>query len=166
MPEHNLKLMDLQFIPQNRGWNAEPNAPHPHIHRVGNDILLHFFLNFMMFRTFQEAERGILRFKACRRYRLGSTNDEGWYLGQCRYSKQAPKWGEFYELIGRDLDRDSPSDWIPLRLGDLTGRHFLFYFRDKTFECFADDWSLEGAQENALLRLTLPKDTEKQLGID
>jgi len=158
--------MPLQFIQQNRGWNAEPNAPYPTIQGVGNDILLRFFLNYMKFKNFKEDEQGILRFRACRRYRLGRTNDTGWYLGQCRYSKQAPEWGKFYELIGDDLDLDSPSDWIPLLRGDLTGRHFLFYFRDETFECLADDWSFEAGQENALLRLTLPKDTEKQLGID
>jgi hypothetical protein len=158
--------MPLQFIQQNRGWNAEPNVPEPTIQRVGNDISLRFFLNFMKFKNFKEDEQGILRFKACSRYRLGPTNDEGWFHGQCRYSKKAPEWGEFYELIGDDADQDLPADWKPISLGDTTGRHFLFYFRDETFECFADDWSFEAGQENALLRLTLPKGTEKQSGVD
>jgi hypothetical protein len=37
---------------------------------------------------------------------LGRTNDEGWYLGQCRFSKVAPTWGEFYHV-------QAISNWSP-----------------------------------------------------
>ena len=59
----------------------------------GVDIVLKFFVNPFQFREFKEEEVGVLRFVRCERYRLGSTNDEGWYLGQCRFSKLAPEWG-------------------------------------------------------------------------
>jgi len=83
-------------------------------------------------------------------YRLGPTNDEGWYLGQCRYSGSAPSWGEFYELNGDDPLLDRPSDWIKTNSSPSSNRHFLFYFRDGTFECIAADWSYDSATQNAL----------------
>jgi hypothetical protein len=84
-----------------------------------------------------------LRFKNARKYRHGSTNDEGWYLGQCRFSKEAPVWGQFYEVIG-DLKLDRcPRDWHLTGVVRTPARHFLFYLRDGTFECEADNWALE-----------------------
>jgi hypothetical protein len=66
-------------------------------------------------------------------------NDEGWYLGQCRFSKIAPAWGEFYEVDG-DLKLESvPNDWIVVGPESrTTAKHFLFYLRDQTFECDAE----------------------------
>lgn len=71
-------------------------------------------------------------------WRLGPANDEGWDMGQCRYSKIAPRWGEFYELLGDDDLQPQPSDWI--MLPGVGNRHFLFYLRDHTFECMAGEW--------------------------
>jgi hypothetical protein len=84
-----------------------------------------------------------LIFEGCWRYRLGRTNDEGWYLGQCRFSRLAPEWGEFYEVSGDLLDA-SVKDWVRLSAppSDPT-RHFLFYLRDSTFECDAVAYRLE-----------------------
>jgi hypothetical protein len=45
-----------------------------------------------------------------------------------------------------------PSDWKVLRNGPPASRHFLFYFRDETFECMAADWVFEPTAENALFR--------------
>ena len=73
-------------------------------------------------------------------WRLGATNDEGWYAGQCRYGKAAPAWGEFYELLGKDDQRLTPNDWHELAPMPPETRHFLFYLRDNTFECLAADW--------------------------
>ncbi len=94
---------------------------------------------------------GILRFSGCRRWRLGETNDTGWSRGQCRYSKLAPDWGEFYELVGHDPLRDLPDDWHEMAALDGTERHFLFYLRDETFECLAVDWSFAPHEKNALI---------------
>jgi hypothetical protein len=74
----------------NDGWNAEPNAPAPVITRSGDDVVLEFDLNPFRFKQFSEGERGRLIFRRCWRYRLGGTNDEGRYLGQCRFSKILP----------------------------------------------------------------------------
>src|SRR5690242_17410447 len=103
--------MKLDFLQLNVDWNAEPNAPDPHVQVLGSDIILRFFLNPFQFKEFTENEIGFLRFVNCRRYRLGPTNDEGWYRAQCRFSPFAPQWGEFYEISG-DTSTEKPTDWL------------------------------------------------------
>lgn len=46
---------------------------------------------------------------------------------------------------------ESPEDWENL-LPCGRGQHFLFYFRDDTFECVAQKCVLEPAPHNALHR--------------
>lgn len=131
------------FRQLNEDWNAEPNSPNPSAVVDGRDVVVSFFINFMIFHQFNAEDVGRLRFHSCSRYRLGSTNDEGFYRGQCRFSKLAPHWGEFYEVAGDLRLADCPDDWIELGPASSSSRHFLFYFRDETFECDASDWSLE-----------------------
>ncbi len=140
------------FLQLSLAWNAEPNAPDPRVHIEGTDILLTFDLNAFIHKPFVDGERGTLRFTNCSRYRLGGANDEGWYRGQCRYSGIVPRWGEFYELVGDDPLRDQPSDWHAAG-GSGARHHFLFYFRDETFECFVDNWLIEINDVNPLHRV-------------
>lgn len=126
----------------NLDWNAEPNAPDVLVDASGGQVRIEFYLNPFAYRA-EADEIGRLTFEQCSAWRLGSTNDEGWRRGQCRYSRSAPAWGEFYELSGPDDRSHEPSDWrrpTPLGAGD---RHFLFYLRDETFECFASRWMFE-----------------------
>jgi hypothetical protein len=138
-----LRRVATSFRKLNDGWNAEPNAPAESIEVHGDTVLLDFDLNAFVFKRFAQGDRGRLTFLRCARYRLGSTNDEGWYRGQCRFSKLAPAWGEFYEVTGDLLDDDVPW-WV-----DVPGatphsrRRFLFYLRDHTFEVDAQDWKFE-----------------------
>jgi hypothetical protein len=142
-----------QFAQQNLNWNAEPNAPDPQITFAGDDLQLRFFLNAFAFEEFHAGELGILRFENVAKYRLGRTNDEGWYRGHCRFSGLAPAWGEFYSVNGAPTLLDAPTDWH-LQRGNWTGlNHFLFYFRDQTFECVARRWAFAQSPGNALLRL-------------
>ncbi|UQD76810.1 hypothetical protein JEY40_20920 [Bradyrhizobium japonicum] len=141
----------MSFRKLNDGWNAQPNAPWPRVAVFGHDVLLRFLLNPFRFTSFAEEDEGILRFQNCIRYRLGATNDEGWYRGQCRYSRLAPEWGEFYEIAGPDPDAMDPADWNIAGGASTALRHFLFYFRDETFECIADSWIFEPAPDNALI---------------
>jgi len=123
--------MKPDFLQLNLGWNAEPNAPDPDVELDGDDIVLHFYVNPFQFKEFAEDEIGFLRFVNCVRYRLGTTNDEGWYRGQCRFSQLAPRWGEFYEVSGDETSTDGPIDWHSVSAkstGEL--HHFLFYFRE------------------------------------
>ncbi|QGM47682.1 hypothetical protein [Methylocystis heyeri] len=108
----------------------------------GSTVRLTFFLNAWAYDA-EEDEKGCLTFEECSIWRLGSTNDEGWHAGQCRYSKAAPAWGEFYELLGEDDQRLKPTDWRELTTLMPEKRHFLFYLRDSTFECFAAEWRFE-----------------------
>lgn len=154
----------VSFEQLNHGWNAEPNAPEAAIEQSGPDLLLRFLVNPFQFPQFDEEDVGVLRFFNCARFRLGSTNDEGWYLGQCRYSDSAPAWGEFYELSGQDPRLDEPQDWVPVDQRPETPRHFLFYLRDNTFECIASDWSFDPGPTNALYRAFGPAPGAAPLG--
>jgi len=131
------------FKQLNDGWNAEPNAPHPRVVVEGEDVVVSFLMNPFQFPHFGPDDVGRLRFIFCRRYRLGATNDEGWCRGQCRFSKTAPRWGEFYEMGGDLRLAECPDDWVEVGPAQNGCRHFLFYFRDETFECDAYDWRFE-----------------------
>ena len=133
-------------------WNADPNVPDPSVEVTGGSIILRFWLNCWRFERFNEGDWGQIVFEDCSRYRLGRTNDEGWYMGQCRFSGKAPEWGEFFEIEG-DLLLDvmppdrfgdkKPLEWTTVSdLPPSGSRHFLFYFRDETFECDATNWML------------------------
>jgi hypothetical protein len=140
------------FLPEfrrlNAGWNAEPNSPDPSVTVTEAITRLSFVLNSQIY-DFAEDKKGALIFARCTRWRLGATNDEGWYRGQCRYSRSAPIWGEFYELAGEDDVRLQPDDWHVLSSETGEDRHFLFYLRDETFECFASDWTFEREDSSA-----------------
>jgi hypothetical protein len=131
------------FRQLNAGWNAEPNSPNPQVTIEGADVILTFLLNPFQFPQFDPEDVGKLRFSSCLRYRLGAPNDEGWHRGQCRFSHFAPHWGEFYELGGDLRLAECPDDWIEVCSTLSVPRHFLFYFRDETFECAAFDWDFE-----------------------
>ena len=136
-------MKGTRFTKLNFGWNAEPNAPEPKVTVQGSDVWLDFLVNPFQFREFSEDETLRLCFRNVVRWRLGETNDEGWYRGQCRFSEDAPAWGEFYEVKG-DLKLEAAPDWVELRPpGEHGTRHFLFYLRDETFECTAEDWALQ-----------------------
>ncbi|MFO0663874.1 MAG: hypothetical protein U0174_07985 [Polyangiaceae bacterium] len=135
--------MSTHFRKLNDGWNAEPNAPEPVVRVEAGEVVLEFGANAFQFPRFAEGQRLRLRFKDARKYHLGGTNDEGWYRGQCRFSGDAPAWGEFYEVSGDLKLAKCPSPWNVLGSDRSPGRHFLFYLRDETFECEADDWTLE-----------------------
>lgn len=135
-------MTDLTFKHLNHGWNAEPNAPEERVSVSGDTVHLTFYLNPWAYAA-EEEERATLSFGNCSAWRLGGTNDEGWYKGQCRYSGIAPAWGEFYEISGQDARQPQPDDWHLLAGRAAEPRHFLFYLRDCTFECFAAGWRLE-----------------------
>lgn len=171
------------FEKLNDGWNAEPGAPCPEVSFEGQTLILTFYLNPWIFSDTKLGDVGELRFESCWRYRLGGTNDEGWWLRQCRFSLLAPGWGEFYEVRGDlRLDRLPADAWTLTGSppAEATSRHFLFYFKDDTFECDAEGWSfraipavdgvLDGAREISLssghsVLLIPPRSSPKTTGI-
>lgn len=150
-------MAELLFTQLNHDWNAEPNAPRPRVETLGGDVRLTFFLNPFVFTAFNEGDTGVLRFVNVEKFRVGPTNDEGWYQGQCRFSESAPKWGEFYLVSGDETNLREPDDWRLLSSDTKQRKHFLFYFRDETFECVAMNCQIEGTTDNALLKLELPE---------
>lgn len=133
-------MRPLSFRHLNPDWNAEPNAPDVELTVEGKTVQLTFLLNSWAYDA-TEGEMGTLRFVGCSRWRWDSTNDHAWFEGKDLYSRQAPKWGEFYEVIGdnRPIEED---DWEVLSPDGPKSRQFLFYFRDDTIEVVAEDWSL------------------------
>jgi hypothetical protein len=144
--------MQTSFLQLNKDWNAEPNAPSPVVDIRGTDLVLSFYVNAFLYPEFEEDEIAVLRFVHCTRYRLGSTNDEGWFRGQCRFSKLAPAWGKFYLVQGDSALLNAPQDWKTLCPPGGNGQHFLFYFRDNTLECVAEQSLIEPSANNALQR--------------
>jgi hypothetical protein len=133
-------MSQLTFLHLNPDWNAEPNAPMLRVGVEGPTVTLSFYLNSYAYEA-TEGETGQLLFKGCSRWRWDFTNDEGWYSGEGRFSREAPKWGEFYEIIGHESPIDD-LDWEVISEDYPGARHFLFYFRDDTIECVAEDWAL------------------------
>ncbi|MEO8269261.1 MAG: hypothetical protein ABI557_06045 [Aureliella sp.] len=133
--------MPTQFTQLNDGWNADPNAPHINVAVDGTTLTLAFLANPYQFPEFVEGQIIELRFVDVWRYAIGDVNDEGWYRGQCRFSKLAPSWGEFYDVSG-DLRLDKfDAEWHVLTNNpEPILRHYLFYFRDENFECDAASW--------------------------
>ena len=132
--------MTTSYLKLNDGWNAEPNAPGVSIETDGSELRVCFLANAFQFPDYHEDDVLELRFRGCWRYRLGPTNDEGWYLGQCRFGQSIP-WGEFYEVSG-DLRVNEVNDWVEVGPKNECSKHYLFYFRDDTFECDANAWDL------------------------
>lgn len=89
---------------------------------------------------FQKIAEITLRFEDCARYRITPVNDQGWHLGQCRFSRLAPARGEFYEISGDT--RDSLDAMSRIGMEGSGMRHFHFYLRDETIEAKALDWSM------------------------
>ncbi|HYD04939.1 MAG TPA: hypothetical protein VEC60_04400 [Reyranella sp.] len=131
------------FIKLNKDWNAEPNAPFEEVELAQPDVILRFYLNHRRFTQFGPSDVGVLTFSRCSRWRLGIENMDAFALRQpsSRYCQVAPAWGEFYEILGEDTLRDAPDDWSAVSAETEDARHFLFYLRDNTFECIAQNWA-------------------------
>ena len=135
--------MNIEFEQLNIDWNAEPNAPEVTVSVVGNNVEVRFFLNNLQCENFDEQNIARLVFHDCLQYRYGSPNDEGFYFfNQSRFKKLGVKWGEFYLVHNSDWEKVFP-DRVYVSDQSLDGlKHFLFYFKDGTFECIAKDYEL------------------------
>jgi hypothetical protein len=135
----------MKFIKLNVGWDAEPNAPMPtlEVFKHSAMVRLSFYLNSFIHDDVDEEDKGILEFINCYKYRIGFTNDEGFYSGQCRFSKTGVEWGNFYNIESSSWRKGFPNDEkiVDSKLENSTNlNHYLFYFRDETFECIAESY--------------------------
>ncbi len=135
----------MELLKLNKDWDAEPNAPMPKVSVSAdtNNIFLEFFLNSFIHDNVDEEDLGVLEFINCYMYRLGPTNDEGFYKGQCRFSNSGVVWGDFYQIKDSNWQEDFPDDRIIVNstINPNHLHHYLFYFRDETFECIAESYS-------------------------
>jgi len=129
-----------RFIRLNDDWNADPNDPDLRVDARGDVLAARIKPNAFVYPALQDVRAIELRFANCSRYRVTSINDEGWYRGQCRFSRLTPAWGEFYEITGDTLDASQPTPWV--EVGGQGFRHFHVFLRDETLEVKAQDWSL------------------------
>ena len=142
-----------RFYQLNHGWNADPNMPIPWADPDCDDLVLGFHLNSFIYETFELWDKGHIRFHSCPRYRFSDVNDEGWYRGQCRFSKIAPNWDEFYEVKGDFMEDEVHAVWNFQASSLGPQRNFIFYLGDSAFECSAHDWSFDQRDGNSLKKL-------------
>lgn len=125
-------------------WNADPNAPEVKLTIEGSSVTLDFFVNHFIYDKFKEGDKAKLTFPNCLKYSFSSMNDEGYYRGQYRYKYSDLPWGEFYRL-DTNWETDFPVRHIALT--DITDKeklsHYIFFFKDNTFECVAENYQLE-----------------------
>lgn len=136
----------MKYIKLNNDWDAEPSVPFPTIEILNKTLKLSFVLNHYIHKNVTEGSVGVLTFNDCAMYRLGSPNDEGFYLGQFRFTSEDIPWGGFYELVESDWVNTFPNDKVVvnLELKDFPlFHHYLLFFRDETFECIAKGWAYE-----------------------
>tara|TARA_R110002012_G_scaffold6480_7_gene30056 strand:- start:140951 stop:141769 length:819 start_codon:yes stop_codon:yes gene_type:complete len=123
-------------------WNADPVSPEIHLEIDKNNLTMEIFVNHLVFDDFEKADKAKITFKNCSIYSLNGCNDEGYYYGQYRINSNELPWGEFYE-IKSGIDRKFPEPITRIN-DELEGkRHYIFFFKDETFECLADHFKLE-----------------------
>ncbi|MEE0264719.1 MAG: hypothetical protein UD936_03745 [Acutalibacteraceae bacterium] len=133
----------IEFEQLNIGWNSEPNAPELSVSVEGADVVITFYLNAFEYHGYSEGDKAKITFHNCYQYRIGEPNDEGFYVyNRSRYKQYGVKWGEFYLVHGSDWQENFPA---PVKVGVFADnlQHYLFYFKDETFECIASSYSAE-----------------------
>ena len=133
----------MNYNKLNKDWNADPNAPEVTIEVKESTVMLDFYLDGFVY-NFKEGQRGKLTFMNCHKYSFNSMNDEGYFREQYRYKHEELPWGEFYELK-TNWETDFPKDAEVLNLNPnrLNLKHYIFFLRDDTFECVAENYSFE-----------------------
>ena len=139
----------IDYIQITKDWNADPVSPEIKLKVDGIDLIMDIYLNHFQFDKYQEGDKVKIRFKNCAEYSLNTCNDEGFYYGQYRIKPTELEWGEFYEIKSR-LDRKLPNSIKKIQNDNLDRKHFIFFFKDETFECLASDYYLDFYNEKVL----------------
>lgn len=139
----------IDFIQITENWNADPVSPEIELKVDGIDLIMDIYLNHFRFDRYQEGDKVKIRFRNCSEYSLNTCNDEGYYYGQYRTNPNELPWGEFYE-IKRGLDRNMPNPVVKTQNDNSNRKHFIFFFKDETFECLASEYYLDFYNEKVL----------------
>ena len=132
----------IDFVKISDNWNADPVSPEIELKVMGQNLEMVIFLNYFAFDNYSEGDKAIITFKKCSKYSLNTCNDEGYYYGQYRIKPNELPWGEFYEIKG-GINKDLPKPVYEISDDHKEKRHFMFFFKDETFECLADDYDIE-----------------------
>lgn len=132
----------IDFVKISDNWNADPVSPEVNLQIVEEDLVMDIFLNYFAFDNYSKGDKAKIVFINCSKYSLNTNNDEGYYLGQYRTNPSELPWGEFYEIKG-GLNSCFPEPVVELSNDLNNKRHFIFFFKDETFECLADDYKIE-----------------------
>ena len=147
---HNDELVipKIEYIQITTNWNADPVLPKIELTIDRTDLIMDIYLNHYVFDNFKKGDKVKIRFKDCTLYSLNTCNDEGYYYGQYRTNPNELPWGEFYEIIC-GLDRNMPNPIVEIVNDNSNKKHFIFFFKDETFECLASDYELEFYNEQS-----------------
>ncbi|WP_289046159.1 hypothetical protein [uncultured Olleya sp.] len=107
------------------------------------------YLNHFQFNKYQKGDKVKIRFKNCAQYSLNTCNDEGYFYGQYRTNHNELPWGEFYE-IKSGLNKELPNPIEKIQTSNSDKKHFIFFFKDETFECLASNYYLDFYNEKVL----------------
>jgi len=132
----------IDYVQITTDWNAHPVSPEIEIAINGADLQMTLFVNSYVFNNFEEGDKAIVAFRNCAEYSLNTCNDEGYFYGQYRTNPSELPWGEFYE-IKNGLSRIFPQPVVELAKDRSNKRHFIFFFKDETFECLAEDYKID-----------------------
>ncbi len=128
-------MVKNDFIKLNDGWDAEPNAPGLNIVLNNNDVVIVFLLD-------DEVTKLQIVFSNCFQYRIGKPNMDDFYLRKSKFNQYGIEWGNFY-LINNSNWREEFPEAIKVGGNDRDLKHFIYYFRDETFECIASSYNVE-----------------------
>jgi len=150
----------MKYLKLNKNWNAEPNAPKPVVSQTDDGIELTFSLNPLLYEHIDEGDKGTLEFNEVYAYHIGATGEEGYKRGAFRFKNAQLPWGELYELPGSNWKNDFPKDRQIIKEESKKSklRHFIFFFKEQTFECLAVDYKFAfGDKILDALELKYPK---------
>lgn len=137
----------IEFVKISDDWNADPVLPEIDLKIKEKDLVLEILLNYYAFDHFSEGDKIQITFSSCSKYSLNTCNDEGYYAGQYRINPSELPWGEFYE-IKNGIDRNLPEPVVEITNNITDKRHFIFFFKDETFECLSNDYKIEFISKN------------------
>ena len=137
----------IDYFQITSGWNADPVSPEIELQIIDNGLTMEIFVNHLIFDDFEEGDKARITFENCSIYSLNHCNDEGYFDGQYRTNPNELPWGEFYE-IKSGLDRRFPEPITELKKDLQHQRHFVFFFKDETFECLASSYMIELLDKN------------------
>jgi hypothetical protein len=138
----------IEYNKLTKNWNADPVLPEIELEIDRNDLIMCIRLNHYVFDNYKKGDKVKIRFINCSLYSLNTCNDEGYYYGQYRTNPNELPWGEFYE-IKSGLDRNMPNPIVKIADDNSDKKHFIFFFKDETFECIASEYELEFYNEKA-----------------